>query len=593
MTTTAGATMTTKTNKYAATCVACDQRVPAGTGILGRDGDKWIVTHPAGTCPTLTGGRPHAPGCTEDAAHVGDYCITRTNGVRASTPRTGRAAPAALPTVPAFAPTAEQEYALALYATGESMVIEACAGAGKTSTLLLLAASNPRLRVQYTAFNRKIVDETGAKLPSNASARNVHQLAFAGIGSRYSHRLKASNRMSSDRIASILQIDPIYVGDGDARRALAPGFLAGQVMKALKKFCQSADQAPTVRHFAPIDGVDHLNADGTRNYDTSNMIARTLLPKLEQAWADTLNVNGVLPFGHNYIKIWELNSPRIAADVIMFDEAQDASPVLASIIAQQTHAQRIYVGDSAQAIYGFTGAIDAIAGMKAEGLKTATLSQSFRFGPAIAARANVILTELKADLRCVGFDQVHSTVGVFPEGMEADAVLTRTNAAAIECLLTARTTGTKAHVVNIGAQMLAFARAARDLDEKGHTSYGDLAGFTSWADVVKYAEEDALGEDLQLNVKLVEKFTAQVIIEAIEDMPSEADADLTISTAHQSKGREWDTVRIAGDFVPQTKPGEEPPAPSEDELRLRYVAITRAKLHLDCSVLNEQGTVAA
>lgn len=827
-------------NKYAAPCILCGTQVPAGSGALNKNPTtgKWIVTHDHGDCQT-----------------------------------------AAVTATMAFTPTAEQDDALAIYRTGESMVIEACAGAGKTSTLLLLANADPAKRVQYTAFNRKIVDEVGAKLPANATAKTVHQLAYAGIGNRYSARMKSRGRTSQDRIASILHIDPIYVGDGDARRALAPGFLAGQVMRALNRFCQSADKQPAVTHFAPIDGVDTIRDDGTRSYDTSNMIARTLLPHLEAAWADMLNVDGVLPFGHAYIKIWELNDPKINADVIMFDEAQDASPVLASIVAQQTHAQRIYVGDSCQppgtmvqvvvgestgsdyrtgprhiieerpieqlkvgdqvvsydiakshlhragrtvlgitrrpfagelitakvdgqssrytpdhrcvvkiddafhgrhvvymmgrqgqyrvgratgrygsgpgadfgpatraraenadelwllgaydsaqeanlaeaslawsfgvptltftasnvstfldgphldrfwtglgpnrdaaaallaalgrdiqfplwrageasllirratviracnlmdgmrmlpasddaraygkslgrswwapidisreayrgevysmdvadhhtyvadgivthncqAIYGFTGAIDAIAKMKAEGLATATLSQSFRFGPAIAARANLFLDSLDADLRVVGTETIPSTLGPIDS---PDAILTRTNATAIECLLTARTNGIRAHVVNIGAQMLAFAKAAQDLQTQGHTSYGDLAGFTTWAEVTRYAQDDALGEDLQLNVRLIEKFTAATIIAAIEDMPAEADADLTISTAHQSKGREWGTVEIAADFVPQTKPGDEPREPSHDELRLRYVACTRAKVRLDCTVLD-------
>lgn len=550
--TTAKTPMGGRPNKFAAPCILCGGEVPEGAGNLGknRDTGRWIVSHNLGDCIA----KPAAP----------------SGG---------------------FKPTAEQEAALALYATGESMVIEAGAGTGKTSTLLLLAKADPKKRVQYVAFNRKIVDEVGAKLPANGSARTVHSLAFAGVGAQYKPRMDAKNgRVSSDRIAAILGLAPIFVGDGDARRALNPGFLAGQVMKALNKFCQSADAAPSVKHFAPLDGVDTIDSLGKRTYDVSNMVARTLLPALQVAWADMLNPAGVLPFGHSYIKIWELNGPVINADVIMFDEAQDASPVLASIVAQQAHAQRVYVGDSAQAIYGFTGAINAIADMKAEGLATATLSQSFRFGPAIAARANRFLDELDADLRLTGLDSIPSTLGPIED---PDAILTRTNAAAVEALLAAKAAGTPTHLVGKGAEILAFARAARDLDTKGSTTFGDLACFSSWAEVVAYSEQDALGEDLALNVRLVNKFTAAVIIEAIEQMPSEADADLIVSTAHQSKGREWNRVRIAGDFVPQVKDGEEPKPPSHDEIRLRYVAVTRAKLVLDCSALDEKKEQAA
>lgn len=546
--------MTARTNKYAASCVLCNQTVPAATGDLGKLDGKWIVSHKAGTCPT---------------SRISE-------------------APAAI--TAGFAPTAEQDVALALYATGQSMVIEAGAGTGKTSTLLLLAKSDPTKTVKYVAFGKDIVKDVGARMPANASASTVHSLAFQAVGKLYADRVKNRTRMSSDRIAAILGVDPIFVGDGDHRRALNPGYLAGQVMKALNQFCQSADPRPTARHFSPIDGIDTIRDDGTRTYDASNMVARALTPALERAWADIQRVDGILPFGHSYCKIWQLNSPVIHADVIMFDEAQDASPLLADIVAQQIAAQRVYVGDSAQAIFGFTGAINAIATMKAEGLATATLTQSFRFGQTIADRANLFLDELNADLRLTGLAAIISTIGA----IEApDAILTRTNACAVEAILTAKADGVVAHLVGKGAETLAFAKAARDLMNTGSTGYGDLACFTSWDEVVTYSQSDALGEDLALNVRLVEKFTVETIIDALTNMPEERDADLIISTAHKSKGREWNSVRIAADFVPQTKPGEEPREPSLDEIRLRYVAVTRAKLSLDCSALDTKKEVAA
>jgi superfamily I DNA/RNA helicase len=54
----------------------------------------------------------------------------------------------------------------------------------------------------------------------------------------------------------------------------------------------------------------------------------------------------------------------------------------------------------------------------------------------------------------------------------------------------------------------------------------------------------------------------------------EEDADVTVSTAHKAKGREWDAVQLAGDFPEPEKQGDE-------ELRLLYVACTRAKRELD------------
>ncbi len=49
------------------------------------------------------------------------------------------------------------------------MAIQAGAGTGKTSTLLLLADSDAR-RGQSLAFNKAIVEDAKAKMPSRVSA---------------------------------------------------------------------------------------------------------------------------------------------------------------------------------------------------------------------------------------------------------------------------------------------------------------------------------------------------------------------------------------------------------------------------------------
>lgn len=59
--------------------------------------------------------------------------------------------------------------------------------------------------------------------------------------------------------------------------------------------------------------------------------------------------------------------------------------------------------------------------------------------------------------------------------------------------------------------------------------------------------------------------------------------DVMISTAHKSKGLEWDRVKIGDDFgIPEEDPDTgEMVFPSKDELMLDYVSVTRAKKELD------------
>jgi hypothetical protein len=471
-----------------------------------------------------------------------------------------------------YSPTAEQQEALRLFATGESLVIEAGAGAGKTSELRMIAESTTR-RGQYIAFNKAIVEESKAKMPTTVACNTAHSLAYRAVvpGTRYADRLRNSARMKSTDIAKRLGIREIRLTlqDGSSKR-LGPAYLAGVAMRGVTRFCQSADLEPDAQHVPYLDGIDL--PPGAR--DNNRIVAKALVPAMRKAWADIIAQDGSLPFKHDhYLKIWHLSGPKINADFILFDEAQDANPVLVAIVEAQTHAQVVWVGDSQQAIYEFTGAVNAL--QKVAAPQKAFLSQSFRFGPAVAEVANHCLRLLDAELTLTGTDSIPSTV----EQVDApDVILCRTNATAVRHVLASIAAQRTVHLVGGGREVIEFAKAAQKLMEQGWTEHPELACFASWGEVQDYVEQDEQGGDLRLLVNLIDEFTAAVIIEALQNMPREADADLIVSTAHKSKGREWDTVQLADDF---------PAEPKDAELRLLYVAVTRARLTLDVTAAGE------
>jgi superfamily I DNA/RNA helicase len=84
---------------------------------------------------------------------------------------------------------------------------------------------------------------------------------------------------------------------------------------------------------------------------------------------------------------------------------------------------------------------------------------------------------------------------------------------------------------------------------------------------------------LKLLVDLIVEHGAETIITAIDGSTPESKAQVVISTAHKSKGREWDRVTLAGDFTAPKEGGECSPG----ELKLLYLACTRARRYLDVS----------
>lgn len=465
-------------------------------------------------------------------------------------------------------PTDEQTFALDCFSTEENLVVEAGAGTGKTSTLILMAEDTTR-KGQYIAFNKAIVTDAERRMPRNVKAKTAHGLAYGRVGFKYKARLN-SPRMKSQDIANILGIKSLRVDGKD----MAAGFLASAVMKAITNFCNSADEEPGTKHFSYIDGIDEPFSDGKRSYANNDYVRSELAPFLAVAWADINGLEGRLPFKHeHYLKIWQLSGPRIAADFILFDECQDANPVMLAIVEAQTHAQKVYVGDSQQAIYEFTGAINALGKLADSGATTAFLTQSWRFGQEIADKANEVLGMLDAPLRLIGHPGMDSTVGFVPA---PKAFLARTNGGAIEQLFAEMDRGGNPHLVGGGSDIISFAYGADKLMKGERTDNPELACFESWAEVKDYVANDQQGDDLKLLVSVMDRFGPIAIVSALQGQAKEDKASLVVSTAHKAKGREWDTVALAGDF-----PDPEKREITEQELKLLYVAATRARDTLD------------
>jgi UvrD-like helicase C-terminal domain len=207
------------------------------------------------------------------------------------------------------------------------------------------------------------------------------------------------------------------------------------------------------------------------------------------------------------------------------------------------------------------------------------LSQSFRFGPAVAAEANKWLHVLDAPLRLRGFDRIASTVGpvAFP-----DAVLCRTNAEAVRQLLVAADAGHRVALVGGGIEIRRLAEAAISLRAGAGTDHPELFVFRTWGEVQEYVEQDASGSDLKVFVQLIDTYGAEVVIDIVDRLSPEEAAETVVSTAHKAKGREWASVRIASDFPEPRRShnGQSAEVPRADAM-LAYVAVTRARQALD------------
>jgi hypothetical protein len=241
----------------------------------------------------------------------------------------------------------------------------------------------------------------------------------------------------------------------------------------------------------------------------------------------------------------------------------------------------VCVGDPAQQIYAWRNARDVMTGFPAEHLY---LTESFRFGPRIAEEANRWLTHAQSELRLVGRGPDDSRVGSVAR---PDAVLCRGNADAMHEVLAHLDQGTPVALVGGGKELRRLAEAAIDLKAGRRTGHPELFLFTTWGEVQDYAAIDPEAQSLRTIVSLIDSFGPDTIIDAVARLSAEDEARVIVSTAHKSKGREWDAVRIgAGFHAPSiAEDGLQRPLRVE-EARLIYVAVTRARHVLDQATLS-------
>ncbi|MFI9296656.1 ATP-dependent helicase [Streptomyces gardneri] len=462
--------------------------------------------------------------------------------------------------------TNEQGAARDVFAAGTDLALVAGAGTGKTSTLVLMGAATRR-RGLYVAFNKPIAEEAKSRFGANVRCSTSHSLAYRAVGRNFQDRLKASQHMPLKRTAQLLGFHrDLAVG----KRRLRATTQARLVMEMVQRFCWSTDEQVAARHLGRVNGLDDAGVQ---------YLAQVLLRRAQWAWEDICSPGGVLPFKHDhYLKMWALTRPRLAADFVLLDEAQDTNPVLEEIFLAQD-AQRVCVGDPAQQIYEWRHAKDIMSAFPGRRLE---LTQSFRFGPAIAQVANRWLRAAESTMQLTGHATGESRLG---RVKVPDAVLCRGNADALAEVLRFLDAGVPVALAGGGTPLLKIAEAALDLQAGRRTGHHELYLFSSWGEVQEYAEQDSAAAELRAIVELVDAYGPRQIIATVSRMVDEDQAQVVVSTVHKSKGREWDRVRIGDGFSPMDEQGAAR-AIHAAEARLAYVAVTRARRLLDTTGLD-------
>jgi superfamily I DNA/RNA helicase len=336
----------------------------------------------------------------------------------------------------------------------------------------------------------------------------------------------------------------------------------------------------------------------------------TALSLTEQIWQCMINPNDPFPLVHDaYLKLYQLRKPKLKKyNTLLFDEAQDANPVITDIVFNQK-CQLILVGDPHQQIYRWRGAEDALNRPELGDADVLYLTQSFRFGPQIAKTANAVLKLKGETIPLLGHDQPDEVlVGEesMPNAEEGHySILHRSIVGTLHSALKLAEKRKKLFWIGgIEAYELDYLVDLYWFSRKNRGSVKNKKLFEEFEDYQNFVKIARESDDHEMNraINIIERFKdIPRQIRTLRDLSTltESEADVTLSTTHKAKGLEWQTVVIAHDYPDLF---EEKMSESErlDELNLLYVAATRARQKLVINntlqqiqeITTEEGSVA-
>ena len=201
-----------------------------------------------------------------------------------------------------------------------------------------------------------------------------------------------------------------------------------------------------------------------------------------------------------------------------------------------------YVGDSYQQIYEWRGAVNAME--KVPSRRTTLLSQSFRFGPEIAAAASIVLRKLGAKHPLRGLPTIASHIA----RVKPEVILARSNAGVIANVLACLRCGIRCAVLGGTQELGAASRGCPAYQPRSACPGPGFAGFSHLerGDGSKCA---ARRRASPRPVNLVQGHGEDRMLAALGKCErQEQTAEVLCATAHRAKGRERNYMRLDGNF---------------------------------------------
>lgn len=479
----------------------------------------------------------------------------------------------------AFKPTEQQLACEQAFKLNKFLTIQALSGTGKSSTLQLLAEGTNDL-ILYLAFNKAMAEEARKKMPKNVECRTLHSICYQFLPDNLRYKLTRPEgayvnvAFTGSEIAKKFNISNIIDNSG---KVLVTRAMIGLMVKQTLSAYEFSDDENIGRQHFPRMYLHDLKKKGVKE----STIVTSVISYAKKLWRARIDPKDVTMMSHDtYVKLFQLSKRDLGYDMIFGDEFQDVNPAFLDILKNAKRAKKIVVvGDEFQSIYQFRGSQNMMHQTSQMGAEC-YLTACFRFGPAVAKVANLILNmDGKKPVELVGKGGETEVGGPSSSVVDYSKPYTMIFRKNLSLLIEAMEKITQGIAVSLNVDtrdfvsMVDSVNALRkgELDKVKHET---VMPYASWDEFVADAESDP---DAKRLLNLVVSGKAHSIAYTLRTYRSPKNAMVTFTTAHKCKGLEWDQVVIANDFPSNYDKEGNWVGLDEAERNLLYVAHTRPR----------------
>lgn len=468
----------------------------------------------------------------------------------------------------------------ALEHSTDSLVIEAVAGSGKTSTLVECAHRLTEYDNSCAlAFNTRIKDELVKRLPAYCPALTLNALGNRAWVNHVGKRVPVDSHKITTLIRSLSDDSTPDYRKG-VKRLVDLAKTAGIVPTYIKEPTHALlpDTTPNWESLIEEYGISFGWGD---RWARAIELGRRVLAESIRIGGQSIDFNDQL-----YLPV-VFGSDFTQYDILFVDEAQDLSAIQHVMVERSVSAKGrvIAFGDRGQGIYQFRGAgKDSIPQLqKRFGARALPLSISYRCSRAVVRYAKQYQPQIEpADEAPEG--SVTDCASWKAEDLRStDAVLCRNNAPLVKLAFRLLRGGRPCKVLgrDIGSGLVSLvqrlrAGTIRELAEKlNDFVVREMTSITDRPDQVAALMDRAD----TLRVFMENASTPAEVVAKIEGLfADDATNYLTLSSAHKAKGCEWPRVWILDFHLIGARATTDYERQAENNVA--YVAVTRAQKDL-------------